>query len=196
MSAIYAGPQCPYCEGPLDPAEMRTGVMQCVHCTRTFESTVFQPVQRRYQAAEVLTATPEGVANACANHARNAAVTNCQRCGLFICALCDMNVGEGSYCPSCFDRVRAEGALKSAATRYRDYASMARVAAIVGVFLSMAFLGLPFGALTVYYSVKGIKQRRAEGAPIGGMVVAMIFGILEAISTFVLIGLIVLASRK
>lgn len=181
---------------PFGDAETRAGVAQCPYCKRAFEATVFHPPERRHQGAEVLVATPDGVANACANHARNAAVTSCLRCGLFICALCDINLGEGSYCPACFDRVRAEGTLKGAVTRYRDYAGMARVAVIVGALFSMMFLGLPFGAIGLYYARKGMTQRRQEGASIGGMVVAMIFAIVEMVSTFALILLVVWSARR
>ena len=175
---------------PLTLTDVRSGEIRCPACIGAFEATVFQPVERRQRAAEVLVATPDGVANACANHARNAAVTNCQRCGLFICALCDMNIGEGSYCPQCFDRVRADGSLKAAATRYRDYGSMARIAVSVGLLFSMMFLGLPFGALAVYYAVRGIRQRREEGASPAGMIVIIVLGILEMISSIVMVALL------
>lgn len=188
MSAVgYAGPQCPLCEVPLSIELLRTGVVECVACRRPFEATLFQPVDRRPQQVETLAVTPDGVANACANHARNAAVTSCQRCGLFICSLCDMNVGEGSFCPTCFDRVRAEGGLKSASMRYRDFAGTARAIAVVGLFMSFAFMGIAFGPLAIYYAIKGIRQRREEGRSALGMIVVIFFGILECLSTLGLI---------
>ena len=175
---------------PLGASELRSGAIDCIRCSRRFEATAFSPVERKHGHVDVLTATPDGVANACANHARNAAVTNCQRCGLFICALCDMNVGEGSFCPACFDRVRTEGTLKAAVTRYRDYTAMARVALVFGFLLSPAFLGLPFGGIGIYYAIKGMAQRRSEGTSPRGMVVALVIGVLEALSTFVLAALL------
>jgi hypothetical protein len=172
------------------------GSVECPNCRRMFEATVFQPVQRRHRNVETLAAMPDGVAGACANHARNAAVTSCKRCGLFICALCDMNVGEGSFCPGCFDRVRADGTLQSVVTRSRDYAGMARVALVFGLLMSFGFLGLPFGAVGLYYAIRGLKQRRTEGAPVTGMVIAIIVAVAEMLSTFGLIGLIVMASTQ
>jgi hypothetical protein len=104
-----------------------------------------------------------------------------------------MNVGSGSYCPSCFDRVRTEGTLGAATTRFKDYGSMARVAAIAGFLFMFMFLGLPFGALTVYYARKGLEQAREDGRPTLGIRVAMGFGIFEAIAgsaaiVFVILG--------
>lgn len=190
MTVTYIGPECPYCGLPFSRSELHDGEMTCRGCRKRFEAAVFQPVEFRQRPVEVLVATPDGVANACANHARNAAVTNCQRCGLFICELCDLNLGEGSYCPSCFDRVRAEGTLKATATRYRDHASMARVTVVLGFLFSTIFLGLPFGALAAYYASKGIKQRRDEGASAAGMIVVMVLGILQMAGSIVMIAIL------
>jgi hypothetical protein len=176
VSAIYTGPQCPSCNAPLEAETLRGGAMQCSFCRTAFEATLFQPRERRHDAVQVVTETPDGVAAACANHARNAAVTSCSRCGLFICALCDMNVGEGSFCPACFDRARNETA-PGGATRYRDYATMSISAAAVG----MLCWFVPIGAFAVYWAIKGIRQRRAEGTGVAGPIVALIAGSLETL---------------
>lgn len=168
------GPQCPLCAVPLDPGTLRAGITQCPSCTRTFEATPFAGVEQFHASVQVVTETPEGVAAACANHARNAAVTSCRRCGLFVCALCEMNVGDGSYCPSCFDRVRDEGTLQA---RYRDYAAMAVSAVVFGFCIF-----LPVGPFGIYWAAKGIRQRRAERQNIAGMVVTMILAILQTLA--------------
>src|SRR6185295_6203649 len=130
--------------------------------------------------------------NPCANHPLNTAVTSCQRCGVFICSLCDMNVGSGSHCPSCFDRLRSEGSLKGATTRYRDYAAMARVTAIAGVFFIA--VGVAFGPLALYYAHKGLAQRRAEGASTVGVRITAIFGLLELLAGIGFIVLMVMSA--
>jgi uncharacterized paraquat-inducible protein A len=176
----------------LSADEIRSGALLCPYCNHQFEATAFTPPQRRQVAAvpEVMTMGPDG-ANACANHARNAATASCQRCGLFICALCDMNVGAGSYCPSCFERVRTEGTLQAAARRYRDHAMMARSAVIAGLLFSFMFLGLPFGAVGVYYSIKARQQRRDEGRSLTGVTVLMILAVLEILGGLAAIGFLI-----
>jgi len=188
----YEGPECPRCGHLLGDDVRRTGTITCPYCQNPFEATAFNPPQRRLRVVEVVQSGPEG-ANACANHARNTAVTSCQRCGLFICSLCEMNLGTGSYCPSCFDRVRAEGTLSAATTRYRDYRSMARVSAVAGAFFALIFLGLPFGLLTIYYARKGIKQAQSEGASTVGVRISAVFGVLEALAGIVTPALIILS---
>ena len=188
MSAIYTGPQCPLCGAPLEAEKLYTGLMECPSCEGAFEATLFQPRERRHAAIAAVTETPEGVAASCANHARNAAVTSCQRCGLFICALCDMSLDGFSYCPSCFDFLRREGTLQ---TRYRDWARMSQSAAVLGFFCMTMFI--PLGPLAVWWGVKGLRQRRAEERSPAGVIVAMTFGVLETIGFIAAIGLVVWA---
>jgi len=175
----YEGPECPRCKARLTTDWIRSGVITCPDCNRPFEATAFHPPQPRLRVAEV-TMTPEG-ANACANHARNAAVTSCQRCGLFICALCDMSVGSGSYCPACFDRLRAEGTLKGSSTRYRDYAAMARNSMLIGIFF-FAFAWM-FGIASLVYARKGLKQLQAEERSTVGLHVVTVFAVLEIVGS-------------
>jgi len=165
------------CDAPLEADTLRSGATQCPACERPFEATVFRPKELRHEAVQAVTQTPDGVATACANHSGNAAVTTCQRCGLFICALCDMNTGEGSYCPSCFERIRT-GSVQTG-VRYRDYAGMAVSTAAFGL-----FCWLPLGPFVIWWAIKGMKQRREEGSGIAGMVITLIVGILETLGIF------------
>jgi uncharacterized paraquat-inducible protein A len=189
----FQGPSCPRCHARLTADWIQSGTIICPDCNKPFEATAFRPPQRRLEVVSVAAAlTPDG-ANACANHARNAAVTNCIRCGLFICALCNMDVGAGPICPACFDRLRADDALAPAATRYRDYASMARIAMIAGLFFSMMFLGIPFAAASLYYSRKGFKQLREEGRSKIGLIIIVIVAVLEILGSLALIAALIVA---
>lgn len=175
------GPQCPYCSTPLDASAIHPGTIHCPSCMRTFEGTAFQPREVRHQAVPVVTETPDGTAAACANHSGNAAVTSCQRCGLFICALCEMSTGSGTFCPSCWQRLRTDTQQSGGSTRYRDYASMA----VSGAVFSLLCTLIPIGPFVIYWAYKGIQQRRAEGAGAVGPIVSMIVGIL---ATLLMIG--------
>lgn len=186
----YDGPRCPRCNAKLTSDWIHTGTIVCPDCNRPFEATAFSPAPPKLQVAEAV-GTTVGETNACANHARNAATTNCTRCGLFICALCDMNVGSGSYCPACFDRVRAEGTLTTVAKKVRDYGAMARVAAVVGLFFTFAFIGPVFGILSLYYQAKARKQRREFGEDpwSAGIVFVMLMSILEIVGGGLMAGI-------
>lgn len=176
----YEGPECPHCGARLTRSWMHSGVINCPDCSHTFEAVAFEAPAPKLRVVEVGAAatTADGV-TACANHARNAAVTNCQRCGLFICALCEVNLGGGSFCPNCFDRTRGEESPGGSRTRYRDYVSMARVGVLVGIPL-MAF-GVLFGAVSAWYARKGAAQRASEGRSTIGAWILFAFAILETI---------------
>jgi uncharacterized paraquat-inducible protein A len=191
----YEGPSCPRCGARLTADWIHTGIVRCPDCDRDFEAMAFKPPTRSL-LVEHVAATGPIEANACANHAKNAAVTACQRCGLLICALCDMDVGTGPYCPSCFDRLRSEDALQPATTRYRDYALMARVAMVAGIFFSFMFLGIPFASVSLFYARKGFKQLGAEGRSITGLVIVVILSILEILGGLVMIAFMIYAFAK
>jgi hypothetical protein len=188
QAAPYAGPPCPRCFRALPEAWINDGEIVCPECGGDFEATLFQPVEQKAEAVRIVDEAPEG-ANVCANHARNAAVTSCQRCGLFICSLCDMNVGSGSFCPSCFSRLQKEGSLQAAATSYFDYTSIARSAIILGVVIwPMMILT---GALALYYAARGMKQRREKGKSIVAPVIVMLLALAQVGAMLLFFGLIV-----
>jgi len=188
QAAIYRGPQCPRCQRALPEAWINNGEIICPECGGDFEATLFQPVEQKAEAVRIVEEAPEG-ANVCANHARNAAVTSCQRCGLFICSLCEMNVGSGSFCPSCFSRLQKEGGLQEAAKTYLDYTLIARSAIIIGILFWP--LSILTGALAIYYSMRGMKQRREKGRTILGPVVFLILGLGEVGGALAIFGLII-----
>jgi hypothetical protein len=174
----YHGPACPSCGGELKIAAMRDGVQACPKCALAFEAHVFHPPQRSARVLQLAQMGPQGSA-ACANHARNAAVANCERCGLFICSLCEIELENGKFCPSCFERLSADGTVQSGKTRIRDYGMLAAASAALGLLFS-AFAGIPCGVLTLYYAFKG---RRSEDAPITTttFVIALFFGVVDTL---------------
>jgi len=180
----YAGPQCPRCGATLILDYLQQGESICERCQGFFEATLFQPPAPLVPPVieTVVVAGPSG-ATACANHARNAAVTSCSRCGLFICSLCEMNTGSGSFCPSCFERKSTEGGIT---TRYRDWALIARLTAVFGMLLYIFWPIL--GGLAIFFAAKGIGQRRREGLTIIGMIVVMLLGLAELVAGIVMYG--------
>jgi F0F1-type ATP synthase membrane subunit c/vacuolar-type H+-ATPase subunit K len=158
----YAGPHCPRCRAPLDDGGLQDGANVCLHCLGDFEARVFHPPQRSARVLQLAQSGPEG-AISCANHARNAAVAACDRCGLLICSLCQLDVDGTKLCPSCFDRLAQEGA-GDTRTRFRDYGSLAGLWAFLGLGLSWMFLGVPFGILSTYFCIKAFRNRESRSS--------------------------------
>ena len=193
-ASSYAGPACPRCGNPVELRELTDGPVNCPHCGGEFEARVFHPPTRHARVLQLAQSGPEA-AGACANHPRNAAVTTCDHCGIFICSLCEMSVDGGRYCPTCFERLAGEGTLQSARTRFRAYGSLAGLTALGGLLLSSFFLGLPLGILSLYYVVKGFRARRESGATIPGLILAASLAILDLVIAGILFFAIVMAFK-
>jgi hypothetical protein len=93
---------CPACRRPLPPATLRDGwEEECPFCRARIEITAFPALGRGLapgRAAEALQADSEA---SCFNHPQKRAAVACDRCGRFLCGLCEVQIGEGHYCPNC-----------------------------------------------------------------------------------------------
>jgi hypothetical protein len=104
---------CPNCSGEVALDE--TGSQTCPYCDKQLQIRVWPIVRQNTSAATALSdqATcffhPDKVFQAC-----------CQRCGRFVCALCDLQLGAEHVCPACFERGRAGSEAGKAEWRYRD----------------------------------------------------------------------------
>ena len=104
---------CPSCSG--DIALDDTGSQTCPYCDKQLQIRVWPIVRQNTNAATALSdqATcffhPDKVFQAC-----------CQRCGRFVCALCDLQLGAEHVCPACFERGRAGSEAGKAEWRHRD----------------------------------------------------------------------------
>jgi uncharacterized paraquat-inducible protein A len=174
----YAGPVCPHCGAGLDVARMVSGLQACPACFGSFEGTRFQPPERQAVVQRLGESGP-GAETACAAHSDNVAVVNCQRCGVFMCALCRIDADEMALCPACFDRLSAEGALASTRTTFRDYGRQASNTAIAG--LLMWVFGLLIGPVAIYYGIRSLRQLRQMGETGGRAraVIAILAGLVE-----------------
>jgi len=164
MAAIprpaYAGLQCPRCRAPLPDEQLHDGANVCLQCLGDFEARVFHPPQRSARVLQLAHTGPEGAVS-CANHARNAAVAACDRCGLLICSLCQLEVADGKLCPSCFERLSQDTETDTTRMRFRDYGSLAGVWAFVGL---LPVFGLPFGLIAIFYCLKAFRHRESRSS--------------------------------
>lgn len=108
---------CPSCQGRVTPAETETVRQKCPYCQKQLQIRVWPVVRQNTNAAAALSDQAT-----CFFHPDKAFQACCQRCGRFVCALCDLQLGAEHVCPTCFERGRADsgaGAGK-AEWRHRD----------------------------------------------------------------------------
>ncbi len=110
-----------------------------------------------------------------------------------MCALCRIDLDGRTLCPTCFERLSTEGTLESTRTTFRDYPGLASVTAVAGLLLWFATVLL--GPLSIYYAVKGLRQKKQMGERDGrvGLWFAILLGSIEAAGGALLVGFIVYA---
>ena len=119
-AASPIGPEaapCPSCGGDLIPVETETGWQSCPSCANRLQIRGWPVVRQNNNAATALSDQAT-----CFFHPDKAFQACCQRCGRFVCALCDLQLGVEHVCPACFERGRAGSGAEAgkAEWRYRD----------------------------------------------------------------------------
>jgi len=108
---------CPSCGGDVIPVETETGWQSCLSCANRLQICLWPVVRQNTNAAAALSDQAT-----CFFHPDKAFQACCQRCGRFVCSLCDLQLGAEHVCPTCFERGRGDSGAEpgKAEWRYRD----------------------------------------------------------------------------
>jgi hypothetical protein len=113
-SVGFVGVPCPSCGGQVAPIESETGWQSCHSCANRLQVCLWPVVQRNNNAATALSDQAT-----CFFHPEKAFQACCQRCGRFVCALCDLQLGAEHVCPACFERGRADSGAEASKSEWR-----------------------------------------------------------------------------
>ena len=94
---------CPNCTGKVEPLETETGWQRCPYCQERLQFRLWPAIRHNPIA---VAAIPDQAT--CFFHPEKAFQACCQRCGRFVCALCDLQLGAEHVCPTCFERGRSD----------------------------------------------------------------------------------------
>ena len=105
---------CPHCSADI-PDD--SGWQSCPYCQKWLQIRVWPIVRHNTNAVSALSDQAT-----CFFHPDKAFQACCQRCGRFVCALCDLQLGVEHVCPTCFERGRGDSGAEAgkAEWRYRD----------------------------------------------------------------------------
>jgi len=108
---------CPGCGGELVPDEAESGWQSCPNCEKRLQIRNWPVARQNTNAVAALSDQ-----STCFFHPDKAFQTCCQRCGRFVCALCDLKLGAEHICPACFERGRTGSGVEAgkAEWRHRD----------------------------------------------------------------------------
>ena len=132
--------RCPSCLAELPVVDGAVGAetLTCGRCRATVEVETFPAQWRKVQpgrAGELVT----GEEAACFVHTDRRAEAACDACGRFMCALCEVRVGEQRLCVACLESGRRAGRLAQVERGRTIFALVALRVALFGLLLG------PFG---------------------------------------------------
>lgn len=157
----------------------RSSVLNCPKCRATLPADAINPAVPApcpscglpvYVAAFPALVRPEEHGEAgkqlvmeddasCFYHVDSRAETACQRCGRFLCKLCEIVIAGECMCPSCLESSKDKGGLKQIETQFVRYDQIALTVSIAPILL--AFLW-PFwivtGPVSIFLSLRYWKR--------------------------------------
>jgi hypothetical protein len=115
-STAFEAIACPGCTNDL-PADDAVTWQTCPYCGKRLQIRRWPILHQNTYSTNALS----GQAT-CFFHPDKAFQACCQRCGRFVCALCDLQLGKEHVCPSCFERGHGDASpgVSGAEWRYRD----------------------------------------------------------------------------
>jgi LSD1 subclass zinc finger protein len=145
---------CGACRQPL-PAELWNSAVAvaCPACQATLRALVFpallRPAPRGEAGARVLT---DGEAS-CFYHPQKKAALVCDRCGRFLCNLCDVDLAGEHVCPGCLQSGVGKGRLERLEARRVLYDDIALGLAVWPV-VFCGYLWPVTAPLALYYAIR------------------------------------------
>jgi len=182
---------CPRCQAALpEPALLEPGLGRfvCSGCQMTSEVALFPARNRPAEPPAGIGRSVGAGESACFYHPGRIAAVPCDRCGRFLCPLCDLRFGAQHYCPRCLEQGHHDRSLPLLVHHRVLYDSLALWLAL----LPMLFFVFPtlFTAPLVLFIV--IRYWNAPGSLLprgrGRMVAAAVLAALQSLFWSALFG--------
>lgn len=169
----YRGPACPYCKKPISQIDIFNQYKTCRFCNKAIDCTFYTQPKGKKEPLCLEASAPDSVSN-CANHERNIAQYECERCGSFICSLCSVSLSEKQICSNCFEKLSSDKALPELASSLRDHAFRAFSMILISILAFYFAQSLSFLFFMFY-------RRSFQGWLMGSIFLFYVFGVVFAI---------------
>ena len=154
---------CPKCNFALNENVINSSSLtECNSCSVLLRADIFPAVYKNPEAglsAEALTAGTEA---SCFYHPKKRAVSHCEVCGRFLCALCDLEINDQHLCSACLE----VGQKKKKITNLENHRILYdKIALLMGImFISAIPLGIGMvWTWPLFINAKGILYRNIFG---------------------------------
>ncbi len=154
---------CTRCHQGLPEEDWNAPEMRrCPSCDALFKAVTFPALLQEQRPVQPAPSGSEGDA-ICFYHPRKKAVTPCDNCGRFLCALCDIEFRGERWCPACLESGRRKHSNLHLETRRTNYDSIAlALATLPALLLWPSLLGAPMAlyvAIRYWRTPPGIVPR-------------------------------------
>ena len=120
---------CSRCNSPIPPADWNREHAFCASCRAPFLALVFPAFFSKPGTATSGTPVLEAGEASCFYHPLKRAVVPCDRCGRFLCALCQVEFLGQNRCPRCIQASSEKGQLAQLAPSRKLYDNLALILA-------------------------------------------------------------------
>ena len=180
--------RCPKCSLSLETAVFAPGVwVDCPACRSQLSATFFPALTNPPEV--VTTASGERAIEGeavCFFHPEKRAAVSCQKCGRFLCALCDVPFGGKHLCPTCLDSTKLPELLNRRVV-WGNLAMLTGMLPIAGMILCaplwIIFLGGAFftGPAAIFIAIWGWKKPPSlvHGHRHGMAIMGLVGGLLQ-----------------
>ncbi|MEY2410511.1 MAG: hypothetical protein QOF48_3181 [Verrucomicrobiota bacterium] len=162
---IAASAVCPQCKCPI-PAEFcnLSEPAPCPSCRTSVLVQVFPAAFHETAAGQTAEPIVEAGTASCFYHQQKKAVTHCDVCGRFLCALCEVDIGGQHICPICLRPGKKKGKLASLDSSRTLWDSAALVLCLVPIIVWPVVIVTAPAAMTVailsFYKPGSLVPRR------------------------------------
>jgi hypothetical protein len=95
---------CPKCNFALNENVINSSSLtECNSCGVQIRADIFPAVFKHPETGLSAEAVTGGAEAACFYHPKKRAVSHCEACGRFLCALCDLEIGDQHLCSACLE---------------------------------------------------------------------------------------------
>ncbi|MGB0578265.1 MAG: hypothetical protein ACPGVU_01060 [Limisphaerales bacterium] len=151
--------RCPSCNLELSPEQLNRDYAPCGNCHRSIQLAIFPAQFKDHSRGNEAEAILTGDEASCFFHDAKKAVVSCERCGRFLCRLCDILLGEEHICSTCIETGRKKGKIKTLENQRTLYDRMAITAALLPIVT--VFGTLVFAPYALYLA---IRHRNTPGS--------------------------------
>lgn len=169
--------RCSICDHALAlPETVGGGTLTCSHCQQPTRLWLFPALYKSRKSATAQAVLEEGHSS-CMNHPTKRAVSVCDGCGKFLCALCDIDWNGEHLCSACIEHRGSGDEDEALRTEYIHYDRVVFGFALLSIVFS--FLGLLFAPIALFI---GWRYWNAPWRPVPyrkwGMIIYMLLAFL------------------